>query len=539
MSAVLAAATVATIPSATRAQSTQPSAVPDQLKPSTTRESRFSRSADSEVKFQEGLLHYNRGQLAAAEKDFSSLIIEDPADAESYYYLGLSQLDQGKAADSLSNFDQAIRLDSTFIEVRAARATAAIRVQKYDVAQNDIAALEADSHFSGLSDYLRGQLLYAQGDLDAAAAAFARAKKIGGVEADPASFYEGLTYIRLRQLVRAREAFRNSSQSGDTSRDPTLAAASQQLDTVLSHQQGQTKPWEAQLTVAYEYDSNVIQIGSGIPIPQGISDQSDFRWVAQPRGSYSFIQNSKVEVGIEGNGYFAWEQDLSDFDVASYQAGPFINYKIAENLYGSARYGFNYIELGHDPFLKRNVVTPQLTYVEPKFGYSSGFFQFQTRQYDETPPLASLDRDGQTYTFGLVQGINLPPLFKGAAPANLELSYRLDDQRAKGSDYDGWFNTVGATLYAPLPFWGLRADAGVNLTYEMYDNGNSLDASGDRRRDFEVGVSTGITKQFNKAFSVRVDYNYTNRDSNVETALGQKPFEYDRHQVGVRLIFSF
>src|SRR3954451_15245588 len=36
----------------------------------TTRESRYSRSADAEIRFQEGLLHYQGQRLAQAETDF-------------------------------------------------------------------------------------------------------------------------------------------------------------------------------------------------------------------------------------------------------------------------------------------------------------------------------------------------------------------------------------------------------------------------------------------------------------------------------------
>jgi hypothetical protein len=202
------------------------------------------------------------------------------------------------------------------------------------------------------------------------------------------------------------------------------------------------------------------------------------------------------------------------------------------------RYGFNYIEFGHDPFLKRHVVTPQLTYIETKFGYTSGFYQFQSRQFDGVTT-APLDRDGQSNAVGIVQGINLPAIFRDAGPSNLELSYRFDAQNTKGSDFDGKFHTLGATYYTPLPFWKLRADAGVNFSFDNYDHPNSLDVTGDKREDFEFSATAGITKEINKNIAVRVDYSYTDHNSNVETAAGQKPYEFDRHQVGFRLIFTF
>jgi hypothetical protein len=284
-------------------------------------------------------------------------------------------------------------------------------------------------------------------------------------------------------------------------------------------------------------------------LPTGISNRSDSRAVIQPRGSYSFIRNDKVDAGIEASGYFAYQFELNDFDISSYQIGPYVNYHITPNLYASARYAFNYIELGHDPYLNRNIVTPQLTYVEPKFGYSSIYYQFQQRQFNDkfthlsdpfsTDNRNALDRDGQNHTLGLVQGITLPELFAGVGNANLEIDYRLIDQETHGSDYDGLFNQVGATLYTPLPFFGLKADMGVSYEADDYRHPNSLDSDLHHQRfDEQWNVSAGLTKQLFKGCSMRVDYNYTTNNSNVRFD-GSNVFDYDRHQVGVRLIYSF
>jgi len=95
-----------------------------------------------------------------------------------------------------------------------------------------------------------------------------------------------------------------------------------------------------------------------------------------------------------------------------------------------------------------------------------------------------------------------------------------------------------------LPFWKLRADIGVNVDFDLYSHGNSLDhptgnpTRMDKRDDVEFDVVTGITRDINKYLAVRVDYSYTNNNSNVEFG-NTKPYEYDRHQVGVRLIFSY
>jgi tetratricopeptide (TPR) repeat protein len=536
--AVLAMAIAAVMPSVASAQ-TAPAAAAggsNVTVTTTTRESRFSRSAEREIMFQDGLLAYNRGELAAAEKDFRQVVQGDPADAQAWYYLGLTQLDQGRAAESVKSFDQSLRLDTTRPEVRAARATANIRARNYDAAHVDLNELEGDPRWKGMVEYLRGQEAYAKGDLKAAQQHFANARALGGTEGAPAEFYEGLTYLRMRELVRARSAFRQSALSG-ADIDPTLAAASRQLDTVLENQTRTVKPWSFNLSLGYEYDSNVIELGGSTSAESiGISGEAANTLVIQPSGSYSFIRNAKIDAGIEGTAYLNWhDSGLSDFDTQSYQAGPFVNYKVNDNLWFSARYGFNYALLGLDPFLTRHLFTPQLTYLEKNFGYTSGYYQLILQDFNDDPTGVSepLDRDGYINALGVVQGINLPPLFAGADPANLELTYRYENQQTDGSDFDGNFNTLGATLYAPLPWWKMRADIGGSLSGDWYSHGNSLDPDNDKRKDWEYALSAGLTKQNNEILEIRADFTWTDHHSNVDV------YDFDRYVAGIRLLVSY
>jgi tetratricopeptide (TPR) repeat protein len=508
-----------------------------------TRESRFSRPAEREIRFQEGLLHYSRGQLDRAEQDFQSIVSEDPADAEAFYYLGLSQLDQNKSQAAVENFTQSLRLDPTPDELHAARAAALIRLKRFDQAEQDIAVLEADPRWQGLVHYLRGHLNYSKGNLDAAARDFAAARQSGQAEAMPPGLYYALTPPRLIQLCIARRIFRAAAVGAEG--DPEVTSAAQQLDTVLARYGRERRRLDAQLTVGYEWDSNVIQLGDQ-PLPTGITNESDSTLVVQPRVRYSVFRKAKLDLGAEGSGYFTWHQDLNDFDLASYQGGPYLNYTIRKNLYASARYSFNYVTLGNDPFLIRHMATPQLTLIEPEFGYTSGYYQWQSRQFQEPTVLEPFDRDGQVHRIGVIQGIYLPPIFKGADKSTLELSYRFENQQTQGSDFDADFHTVGATVYVPLPWWKLKGDIGATYGFDLYDNRNSLEndpfvieAADDRRRDGELNLSVGLTKKFNDWLSARVDYTYTDNESNITAADGTQPYDYDRHVVGARLILSY
>ena len=425
---------------------------------------------------------------------------------------------------------------------------AEIRVQKYDAARADVDHLAADPRYTSLVHFLRGQILYQQGDIEAAGKEFAAAKAAGGTEAGPANFYEGLTYLRLRQNVRARAAFRETII--DPERDPTVANVARTLDAALAEQEGiSPKRLSGSFTLSYVYDSNVVQIGgavAGLP-----SNQSDSRIVIQPSLNYLLIHNDKFDAVIQGSGYFAYQFELNDFDTSSYQVGPYVSYRLSRNVTAGLQYAFNYIEFGHDPYLIRNIVTPSLTIIEPKMGaYTQLYYQFEARQFQDQfahldPTTTSLDarntldRDGQVHTFGLTQSFATPEIFKDAGASNLEVTYRLSDQETHGSDYDALTNQVGLIFSTPLPFWKLKADAGVSYEVDNYRHPNSLDTVDHHQRfDQLLNASVGVQREIFKGCSVRVDYNYTNSNSNVDFA-GQGIYDYDRHQVGVRLIYNF
>lgn len=501
---------------------------------------RFSRTAEAEIEFQEGLLRYSSKELRRAEAIFRELVEEDPADAEAWYYLGLAQLDQAKYAQAAESLDQSLRLDPTPTEVRAARASALIRTRQYEQAEEDIAVLEQDPRWEGLAAYLRGRMLYQQRQYPEAARAFARARELGGAEQEAAEFYEGLTYWQMKEYVQARTVFRDAS---GLERDPAVSAASRQIDTILIDQIRATRKYEFSVATGVEYDDNVSLLGVDVELPDDADDEADFKFILEPEGSYTLYDEEKLEVGVEGNAQLEWHFEEEDQDLESYQAGPFASYRFSRYQYGSVRYGINYFEFGSDPYMLRQFLMPQYTIIEPERGFWSFYYQPQHRELYDSPSNRLRDRDGWIHTVGVIKGIDLPALFQDADPADLELSYRYELHDTDGADYKGDIHTVRAVVYVPLPVWDLRGDVGASFGYGDYDNPNSRDVNGSERRDTRWVVTAGLTKELSENWSLRADYAYTERDSNVVQSEGgdpeafSHPFDFERQQIGLRLIY--
>ncbi len=410
-----------------------------------------------------------------------------------------------------------------------------IKSGQFAAAQTDIDALAADGHWADTVAYLRGQLAYAKGDYTSAAAAFNEAHTSGGAEAPAAGLYEGLSYIQMKQLSRAQAALRDVA---GIDRDSSVAAASRALNSSLDANSGRGKPFTLQVATGFEYDSNVPLVAFNSPFPAAARRRQDGRFVIQPRGSYSFLRNDKIEAGVDTTDYFAFQMVDNAYDVASYDIGGFVNYRLANNLFAGGRYDFNYLQLEHDSFLRRNVVTPTITLLEPEVGYTTAYYQFEARQFDQAPPTAALDRDGRNNVLGLVQGYDLhSKTGKSGEMPRVEAGVRYENDQTKGGDFSGNFFTLSGEYYQPIcRKW--TADAGADLSYFHYEHPNSLDERGRKRRDFEIKPHVGVTWQVNQYLAVRGDYTFTYHDSNI-VAGTVKPYQYNQHVIGIRMIVSY
>lgn len=491
------------------------------------------RSGESQVRFEQGRLAYHNGQFSDAEAAYRKCIAADPRDAQSHYFLGLALTAEDRSTDAVAAFNEALNLDPGLTEARAGRAAALIRSKQFNAAAGDIDAMASDAQWADTVAYLRGQLAYATGDYKTAASSFAEVRSRGGDEASAAGLYEGLSYVQLKQLNRAQAALRDV---GRIERDPSVAAASRALDSSIDVNTGRSRPYRVQVAMGYEWDSNVALIDNDTTVPT--KHKQDGRFVIQPQASFSAIRNERVEAGVDTTNYFAFQTLDNNFDVASYQVGAFGNFRIRENLFAGIRYDFNYVELGHDSFLNRNMLTPSVTLLEPRLGYTTAYYQFEARQFKTVPPTTPLDRDGHNHVFGVIQGFDLYRMARAGLDApRLEVGLRYENDDTRGSDFDGnFFGASGAFITPICRNW--TGDVGLEFTYFNYNNANSLDTARRDREDFEVRPRIGVTWRVNRYVAVRGDYTFTYHQSNV-LAGNLRPYQYNQHIVGARVILAY
>ncbi len=492
------------------------------------------RTGDSEVHFNQGKLAYYDGRYSAAETDFRQCTDADANDAEADYYLGLSLAGENRLNDALVAYDQALTINPSLNEVRAARAGVYIQQKNLAAAKADADALAADPKWADTAELLRGQIAYASGDYKGAEQEFAQARAMGGPEAAAAGLYEGLTQVQLKELNQAQATFR---QVAGVTQDPSLAAASRAMSSNID-QTSKGKPFSIQLSTGYELDSNVPLIDTNTPLPPGTKRRQDGQLVVAPQASVNFLNVDDLVIGADTSDYFGWHNLDSNYDIDSYDVGLFTTYRLSQNVFAGGRYDFNYQELGYSAALTRNALTPQLTVIEPSVGYTTGYLQLDDREYHQAPPTPELNESGVAFILGLAQGINFTSFSHdpGESP-RLELTLQYEHDATRGSDFDGDFVTTSATMFFPIcRHW--IADAGLELGGFDYANGNSLDNNHARRMDYEIQPQIGVTWQVMSHLAVRGDYSYIYHESNVVSGT-IRPYEYRNNVLGLRVILTY
>src|SRR5574341_425673 len=87
-----------------------------------------------------------------------------------------------------------------------------------------------------------------------------------------------------------------------------------------------TTPWDVALSAAAQYDSNVILLAGGSPLPAGISQKGDWRLVLYLTGGYRVVNTGAWRAGGRYSVYQSLHRDLDAFNVQHHQVDVFVRY---------------------------------------------------------------------------------------------------------------------------------------------------------------------------------------------------------------------
>lgn len=292
------------------------------------------------------------------------------------------------------------------------------------------------------------------------------------------------------------------------------------------------KNWNVAVLSGYLYDSNV----SATPVFTGlgaVTDKEDSAFYLASFGDIRLAADERRNVGLIGSTYNNWYSEQSDFDVADYMLGGYVNSVLADNVIGGIRYEYHQTLLGSESFSGEHRLVPNVSILGEK-GHVTAFYEFDAVNFSNEPLIPALDPTAHVHAVGVTRA----HYFGQRDSGRLFWGYRYDNVSADGSDFDR--DTHQTNLRVEIPVSNrLIYDAGIRYFWDDYNNANSLDFHERPRSDRRAEARTGIQMILSPKLSTRVDYTYVGSDSNVENLFGVRFFDYSKHTLTAQLIFDF
>ncbi|MBN2446643.1 MAG: hypothetical protein JXO22_07955 [Phycisphaerae bacterium] len=407
-------------------------------------------------------------------------------------------------------------------------------------------------------------------------------------------YYEALMATLRQDNVGARQLFTEVSERAEgTDLANNAAAIIAKLDEVeLSSPAPITLPvpapvgpleFDARVTTGFWYDSNVILLGKDTALPLGYARDDDFQTGLGADFNVSrYIRRSELPIvgesltlGVGGSTSHVWQPRIPEFDVNRYAGRAYANWQPVRDLYLGVQYEHSFTQLGHDPFISSDRITPVASWNWRKpgvggesveVGRTDLYYTFDDRDYREEVVDFRVNRDGQyqtvgaQHTFNIIRARDLPYLVDYYATHERErqifgddwltfaIGYAYRDEQTAGTEFDLRGHSLLWGVYVPLPY-RLAFEGGGEFCWEDYTGASIYDFERKEREDFTQRynfnlvytiVARGEKPEFRTLdIRLRTGVELTFENSNIWNRLGEDIYEYDRAVFGVQLSVEF
>ena len=458
---------------------------------------------------------------------------------------------------------EAVRLDPKLENAQLYLAIALYHLEEFDEAWTALQAAKGHYRPSAAPQYefYRGLVLLQKGEQADAAAALERAAAASPGEVEPvASYYAGLSFIGLRDRKNARAAFERVAEMDSQGQWGKQAKAA--LESVALEERN----WIG-AQAGFEYDSNVVLLGDGIPLAGDISGQSDGRGVWFLEGGIEVFDTGSWSGGLIGNYAGTAYFNLTQFDVEYPMLGGWLDRWIGDRSLLRLRYSFGHAWVDYDSFLSNQNIVLAGYHDWKKAGRSQLAVTWEWNDYkynippvpeanpalpnqclSSSAPCAPLGFDAQEARNrdgnGLVVGLQHEYTFASTGTRwlqemRLRGGFRYRQYWAKGRDWDysGYRLSFGFDVDLP---WKMEMDGEGSWEYVPFEhpssyptppltNGVPYALPTEDRLDKVGRVTLILSRPITRRVEVSARYFYIRNDSNVAV------FDYRRHIVGAYL----
>jgi len=322
----------------------------------------------------------------------------------------------------------------------------------------------------------------------------------------------GIFYYKKGLHAEARDFFETAKKTAQGTDTAKLAGDYiEQID----REGTKVKDWALSLTAGGQYDSNVILDSGSGPLPEGISQKSDWRGIIFIEGKFTPRLTDQITLGPTYSFYQSLQAELTDFNVQQHLPGFLLDISLSKNVMLKAFYNYEYTTVGNEEYVSAHSVSPAVTIAEGNGFFTVLRYQYQDKDFKDSDMFPdNSERDGFNNLAGITQYIPL------SQKCLLGLNYTYDYD---STDADYW------TYRGNAGHLDLRFDFGEGWELDLYGQYYRKDYKADypgystAREDKMMTFSTNLTKKFTSNFDITAGWMYVNNDSNIDI------FEYNRN----------
>jgi tetratricopeptide (TPR) repeat protein len=442
-----------------------------------------------------------------AEILFHDLTIRQPARPQAWLGLAISQSQLGKYREALAALDQAQKLDPK----------------------------------NPLVYFYQGVVSHELKSFDQSSALFSRAMALSPDLTPTARYYTGMSYYERGMIDQGQKEIEAAIASGEP--ESELARIAREILQQRTAVPKGPRPWDLNLSVSGQYDTNVVLLPIGTQPPGGtssISQKDDYRATFYARGEYRPIQTAGWTAGVTYGFYQSLHQTLTAFDIQDHAPSAFVQHQIGR-VTARLQYAFDYVRVGQDPFLLSHAVQPIITIAESNSLFTQLQFRYQNKDFQDDRFAGNSFRDGKNWLAGVTQYA-----YFANGTGHVRLGYTFDTDRTGGgnpavatpgvqtnADWDYNAHRLSVGLGVP-DFWTLKSNFAFDYYLMDYDNPNSFSAGGTtKRRDKIMFFTATIGRPLTDWLSIAAEYNYTRDESNLPV------FNYARNIFSLTLSSRF
>lgn len=427
-----------------------------------------------------------------------------------------------KAADYLNaeaKFKASVELDPENKNYYFQYAITLYRNQKYNDALVMFSLTKVEGASAIEKTYYEGLCHYRLKEFEPAVKAFTEAAASGDkMMAPSAMFYTGVVQFAQEKYEEAKKNFETVIDTSEDARlDEQAESYLDQIATQLIYKKMRENKWTLTGTVGLMYDSNVL-LAPDSAIDQGSSTNvADFRFMTNADAEYRPVLSEHHEWSAKMNASLlnSVKNEAAIADPYQFSIGLPYSYKGVMGSKGvkwTFKPSFETLLMSPDGTKDKGLVLSSYlalfegTWIMSQSYFATYNFEYRIDNSNLADSLGKNDSDATKYSLRTIQSFFLDKAKKEALMGNL--GYVLNAAKGDNKLYQ---RLEGGVTYARPTSW----DASLTLGLSIYKL--TFPKADEKRDDFNVTLTTGVSKPVKEWMTWSVIGSYTKNDSSLAT----------------------